>query len=223
MADDIFLSPEEQDERARQWFKDNGPALAIGIGLGLAAVFGYNNYKEGVQVDAETASELYQTASAELADSKLASIEEQVVTLKNDFAATTYAAKAVLLKATQTAVNDLSAAYEELQWVVDNAPESGLVHTARIRQAKIKLSQNDFEQAKTLASHTPTEGFESHYQEVLGDIALKQSDEASARVHYQNALDAIEGLQDNYAQILTIKLDRLPPVDQDIEPNPENG
>jgi len=60
MADDIYLSPEEQDERARQWFKDNAPALAIGIALGLAAVVGYNKYQDQQQIDAEAASALFQ-------------------------------------------------------------------------------------------------------------------------------------------------------------------
>ena len=42
MADDIFLTPEEQDERARQWLKDNGPALIVGVVLGIGAIFGWD-------------------------------------------------------------------------------------------------------------------------------------------------------------------------------------
>ncbi len=217
MADDIFLSPEEQDERARQWFKDNAPALAIGIALGLAAVVGFNKYRDAQQANAEKASSLYQQATTEIQDSKLSSIDEQVAQLKADHADTSYAAKAALLKATQTAVNDLAAAYDELQWVVDNAPESGLSHTARIRQAKIKIELNELDAAKALAEHTPTNGFDSHYQEILGDIAVKQADEISARAHYQAALEAIDNPQDTYAQVLSIKLDRLPAAEESTE------
>lgn len=209
MADDIYLSPEEQDERAREWFKSNAPALAIGIVLGLGAVFGYNKYKDDIQQSAETASGLYQQTVSEIQDSQLADIDEQINTLKNEHAATPYAAKAVLIKAQQIAVNDLSAAYVELQWVVDNSSDAGLQHTARIRQAKIKMSLNELEAAKKLASYSPTDGFESHYQEVLGDIALRENDEAAARAHFQAAVDALEGQQDSYIQILNIKLNRL--------------
>lgn len=211
MADDIYLSPEEQDERARQWFKDNGPALAIGIALGLAAVFGYNKYKDDLVIDAENASGLFQQTITEIRDSELSSIDEQINTLKTEHADSSYAAKAMLLKAKQSAVNDLSVAFEELQWVLDNAPESGLKHTARIRQAKIKLALNEIAAAQALASHEPTEGFESHYQEILGDIAVREGNELDARGHYQAAIDALEGQQDSYVQILNIKLDRLPP------------
>ena len=210
MADDIFLSPEEQDERARQWFKDNVPALAIGIALGLAAVFGYNKYKDNLQTSAETASFLFQQAASEIQDSELSNIDEQVAALKAEHAKTPYASKAVLLKAKQTSVNDLAAAFTELQWVVDNAPEIGLAHTARIRQAKIKVALGELNEAKEIASYSPTLGFETHYQEVLGDIALKQGDELIARTHYQAAVDALDGQQDSYVQVLNIKLDRLP-------------
>lgn len=210
MADDIYLSPEEQDERARQWFKDNAPALIIGIALGLAAIGGYNKYKENAQIDAETASSLFQQTVAEINDSALSNIDDQVNTLKSEYASSVYAAKAVLVKAKQTAVNDLPAAFSELQWVIDNSPENGLQHSARIRQAKIKLALKDVAAAKILASYTPTQGFESHYQEVLGDIAINEGNELQARTHYQAAVDALDGQQDNYVQVLTIKLDRLP-------------
>ena len=46
MADDILLTPEEQDERAKQWLKDNGLAIFIGVAIGLGAVIGYNGYQE---------------------------------------------------------------------------------------------------------------------------------------------------------------------------------
>ena len=213
MADDIFLSPEEQDERARKWFKDNGPALAIGIVLGLAAVVSYNKYEENTQLNAEQASALFQSAQTESIDSGLADINEQVAELKEKHATTVYASKAALIKAKQTAVNDLPAAFGELQWLVDNAPEVGLQHSARIRQAKIKIALNELDQAKALASFEPTDGFSSHYQEVLGDIAVKNGNESEARAHYQAAIDALDGLQDSYVQILNIKLDRLPVTD----------
>ncbi len=210
MADDIFLTPEEQDERARQWLKDNGPALAIGVALGLGAIFGYEQYKTSQQTNAEEASELYAATLVEVADSSLSNIDEQVSLLKDKYSSSSYAAKAALLKAKQLSTSDLDAAYAELQWVVDNAKESGLQHTARIRQAKVKLSQGDLEQAKALASHTPTQGFESNYAEILAEISLKKGDEVAAREFFQKAIDTLPSAQSSYARVLSLKLDRLP-------------
>jgi predicted negative regulator of RcsB-dependent stress response len=210
MADDIFLTPEEQDERARKWVKDNGPALAIGIALGLAAIFGYEQYNDSVQRNAEQASALYQAALTEVNASSLSDIDAQVTELKENYASSSYAAKAVLLNAKKLSISDLDATYSELQWVVDNAAEMGLQHTARIRQAKIKLSQGDLDEARVLASFTPTQGFESNYTEVLAEVNVRQGNTEKARELYQKAIDTLPSSQSSYAQLLSLKIDRLP-------------
>jgi len=93
MADDIFLTPEEQDERARRWLKENGPALVIGIGLGFGAIFGWNQYKASLQTKAEEASALYQTAITEIRSSQLSDIDAQVTELKESYSGSSYAAR----------------------------------------------------------------------------------------------------------------------------------
>jgi predicted negative regulator of RcsB-dependent stress response len=210
MADDIILTPEEQDEQARKWLKDNGPALAIGIALGLAGIFGYEQYKDSLQSNAEQASALYQAALIEVNDSSLSDIDAQVSELKENYSSSSYAAKAALLKAKKLSISDLDAAYQELQWVVDNAAELGLQHTARIRQAKIKFSQGDLAQARTLASFTPAQGFESNYAEILAEVNAREGNTEKAREFFQAAIDALPSSQSSYAQLLSLKIDRLP-------------
>ncbi len=217
MADDIFLTPEEQDERARKWLKDNGPALGLGIALGLAAIFGYEQYKGNLQSNAEQASALYQAALIEVNDSSLSDIDAQVKELKENYADSSYAAKAALLNAKKLSINDLDAAYEELEWVVENANEVGLQHTARIRQAKIKLSQGDLDQAKALASFTPAQGFESNYAEILGEVSTRQGNNQEARDYFQKAIDSLPAAQSSYSQLLTLKMDRLPELTETSE------
>lgn len=210
MADDLLLSPEEQDERARQWFKDNWLAIAIGIGLGLAAVTWYQNYKTQQQQNAVTASALYASVLDELASSDLSDITAQVDRMKADYQKTPYAAKVVLLKAKQLAATDMPAAYEELQWVVDNATEVGAQHTARIRQAKLKLAMGELDAAEKLANYSPTQGFDSHYQEVLGDINVRNGNLDAARANYDKAIESLNSEQSGYIQVLSLKRDRLP-------------
>jgi predicted negative regulator of RcsB-dependent stress response len=211
MADDIYLSQEEQDERAKKWLKDNGLALAVGIGLGLAAVTGYNHYKDNLQAKAEQASALYGVALEQIGDSSLSDIGAQVDELKENYSNTSYASKAVLLQSKQLAASDLNAAINELKWVEANAPEVGLQHTAKIRQAKIQIALGDLEAAKAIASSVVEyNGFESHYQEVLAEVSAMQGDFAAARVHYQSAIDSLQAGDSGYAQVLSIKIDRLP-------------
>lgn len=210
MADDLLLTPEEQDERARQWLRDNGLAVAVGIGLGLAGIFGYNQYQAHQQTQAEQASSLYSEVIELANDSALTEATEQIDQLKSDYSATPYASKVALLKAKQLADTDQQAAVDELQWVIENSREPGVQHVARIRQAKLKLAMNDIEAARRLANYVPAQGFESYYQELLGDIEVKSNNSELARTHYDKAIESLGETQTGYTSILTMKKDRLP-------------
>lgn len=209
MVDEIILSPEEQDERAKQWLKDNGPAIVIGVLLGLGAIFGYNQYQDRQKQKAETASQLYEQALSTIQRSNIADIQSMVATLKTDHGSSTYAHKAVLLRARQLSVSDLPTALQELRWVSDHASESGVLHAAQIRQAKILVAQGELDAAKTVAETKPYNGFDSYYHEILGDIALQQQSSADAKAHYQSAIDSLGATETAYNSILTLKMNRL--------------
>jgi len=219
MADDIFLSPEEQDERAKQWLKDNGIAIAVGIALGFGAIIGYNHYKDGVKEDAETASSLFSSALIAIEDSKNADIDSQFTQLKSDHPSSTYASKVVLMKAAQLSNIDLDEANTQLQWVVDNAPEKGLIHAARIRQIKIYISKGELDQAEKAASTKSFDGFQSHYAELLGDIDVLKGDHDAASEHYTTAIANLSASDAAYGRVLGLKLDRLAVSDSNVQEN----
>jgi len=116
----------------------------------------------------------------------------------------------VLVKAKQLALSDQQGAMDELQWVIDNAEEVGLQHTARVRLAKLLFVSGDTDAARDLASVQPSNGFDSHYQEILGDIERKQGNIEAARSHYEKASESLGASSAGYAQVLGMKLSRLP-------------
>lgn len=211
MVDDILLTPEEQDERARRWLKENGLSLAVGIGLGLAAIFGYQNWQAKQVSDAQAASSLYNQALSAIQDSELADFSSQLDSLKSDYSSSSYAIKASLLRARQLAVSDLDAAKAELNWALENADETGLQHTARIRLIKVLIASDELDKAKALATESQDAAvFSSNYNELLGDIAVKQNDDSAARDFYQRSLEDLAQQAGGYASILNLKLNRLP-------------
>lgn len=218
MADDILLTQEEQDERAKQWLKDNGMALAVGIVLGLGAVFGFNQYKANLLAKSELASQLYDQLTTQYTQSELADISQTVATLKNEHADSSYAAKAVLLRAKQLSLSDLPKAAEELQWVADNASEAGLRHAARIRLAKAKVAMGELSEASQIASQLPYEGFDSYYYEILADIAALEDDPQVAREYYQQAIDSLDAGSAGYSAILKLKMTKLPAAATPVTP-----
>lgn len=218
MADDILLTPEEQDEKARKWFKDNGFALFLGIALGLGAIFGYNQYQAKQQASAEAASLLYNGILEQVSESEIVDINASVNTLKTDHSTTSYAAKASLLKAAQLSKTDLSAALVEYQWVKANAQEVGLVQTARVREAKIVLAQGDLDKAKSLAAQQPYGSFASHYYEILGDVAMQEGNLEEAYDFYNQSSEQLLASDSSYAAVLGLKMAPLPqPTSADVE------
>lgn len=216
MADDIFLTPEEQDERARQWLKDNAFALIVGIVLGLGLVFGYQYYKTQQRIKAEQASDVYQKVLGALQNSGLAEISTDIEQLKKDFSASPYTAKATLLYAKQLADKDLNSAISEYDWVIANAAESGVKQAALIRKAKALIGLNQLDQAAAIAnSELKSGGYTSFYQDILASIAVKKGDNQAARSHYKVALAALENTGDPYRRILELKIKRLPETTQD--------
>ena len=217
MADDILLTQEEQDEKAKQWLKDNGLALAIGIALGLGGIFGYNAYKASKQENAEAASNLFSTMMEQVSVSDNIDIDASVNSLKTDYASSSYAAKAALIKASQLAKTDIPAALTEYQWVIDNANELGLRHAASIRKAKLHVSLAEYDQAKKIASQESYKSFASHYKEILGDIAVQQGELDKAYDYYQQATEQLSPSDAAYASILSLKMVPLPkPEDETI-------
>ncbi len=223
MVDDILLSPEEQDERAKQWLKDNGMALVMGVVLGLGAVYAFNAYKDQQIINAEEASALYSQIISSVKDSDNADIENRFAALKDEHAGSSYAAKAVLLRARQLSVSNLDDALNELEWVSNNTDELGIVHAARVRQAKVLIALERLDEAKILVETQPYDGFDSYYQEILGDIASMQDRFEEARSHYQNAIDQVGAVGTSYISILNLKMNRLPQSANNIDSDDEKG
>lgn len=210
MADDILLTPEEQDERAKKWLKDNGLSLLMGIAVGIGAIYGFNYYKAQQIAQAEQASALYADIINKTEDSSIADFDEELATLKNDFSKTSYAAKAALIKASKLVVSDLGAAQNELSWVLENARELGLQQTARVRLIKTYLAQENADKAAALLADADQEGYQSVIAELTGDLAVLQGDNATARSAYQEAIDGLSQNERSYQTILTLKLNQVP-------------
>lgn len=206
MADDIFLTPEEQEERVKRWIRENGPAIAIGIALGLGGIWGYDEYRKHQLQQAEEASLLYSQALEVAASSELADVSAQVETLKEEYAGTPYAAKAMLLRAKQLSVTDPNAALEALDWVLAKADEDAVWHAANIRKAKILLSQEGQAQAVIDMLDTQAhDGFGSHYLEIMGDAYGQLGQAEQAIASYESAIEALAPADAGYARILTLK------------------
>lgn len=207
---DVY-NPDDQLATLKNWWKQYGTALIVGVAIGALVLGGLNYWKQYKTRRAETASLLYEALLTDVQQGKAENISTTAAKLVKEYAATPYAGKAALLLARQQFdAKDAAGARQQLEWAVKNATEPAVQHTARLRLGRLLLDQGDKEGALALTNVKDTQGFASAYDELKGDILLAKGDRAGARVAYQAAFDHLpQG--SSFGTTLAMKRDDLGP------------
>jgi predicted negative regulator of RcsB-dependent stress response len=192
---------EAQIEQLRRWWRENWMALAGGLGLGLAGIFGWEAWQKAQTVTAERASHLFEDLRKLPAD-KAGQAFELGRKLTGEFSGTPYAAQGALhLANLAVQQGDWDTARAQLEWVTRHADDSGLRKIARLRLARVLWQQGKPDEALAQLDVRDDDAFAGLYQELRGDIQLAKGDRAAARGAYEKALQlgpataAREGLQ----------------------------
>ena len=118
--------------------------------------------------------------------------------LRADHSGTVYALFGSLFSAQQQVrTDDLAAAEESLQWILDNQKDGmfdktdeGLILTASLRLGRVILAQGDAERALSLINNLDPKTFEPGFAELRGDVYLAMGRLVDAREAYQAAQQA---------------------------------
>ena len=211
---------EETLESLKKWWDENGKQLIATVVV-VALGFGGYNFWESQQVAIQgEASDLYEEIleltlldpGEEIAADDAGEIVQLSERLRAEYGQTAYAAFGSLFAAAQhVAADDLAAAEEALQWVIDNPggglfsePDEGLLLTANLRLGRVILAQGDAQRALDLVNGVDPKTFEAGFSELRGDIYLALDREADARDAFLAAQEA--GSQ---SEALRMKLDNL--------------
>jgi predicted negative regulator of RcsB-dependent stress response len=202
----------QQDEvdKLKTWWKSYGNSLVIGLLLGVGILFGNKYWDQNRVEQSAAASSLYEQLVTNIKNNNSKASKVTSGKIISDYKSTPYATMAALLMArVNFEKGDVASAQSQLQWAVDNATEDTLGHVARIRLARVLLSQGKIKEAGKLVLGVDDEdmaGYKAEYYEVIGDIYAKQGNIASARLAYQKAIDNT-GKTSGYKSILSMKLD----------------
>jgi len=214
------LTEEEQLEKLKNWWKENGASLAIAILVGLIAYFGHQWWQNSQQQQAEQASALYSELveaiqanpvnNEPVSDEKKQTAHYITEQLQTNYSSSQYAVNASLFSA-KIAVEDdnIDVAEKALQWAVNNSNDA-LKGVARLRLARLYFSQDKYDDALTLVD-TKDVALISLNAELRGDILLAKNDIDGARVAYQEAIDNVGETASFRRQLLPIKLANLTP------------
>ncbi len=199
-----YESDEEQIEALKNWWKENGNSLLMGVVIVLVVLFGSRQWQGAQLAKAEEASELYDSIfqlsalnqTSVITESTIAELESSNEQLRSDYTDSIYARYGALIMASMYVNQE---AYEqaanELNWVLDNpdlgfmkSAEEELFLTARLRLARVRLAQGMAQEALYLVTAVEPGGLEAGYSEVQGDAYLQLGQAEQARSAYQRAL-----------------------------------
>ena len=206
----VYETDDEKVEALKKWWKDNGLSVAAGIGIGLAAVFGWRGwvgYPDAVGKQASAAFEQL-LAAADSGNTESALKQSELVT--SDFGSTAYATLAALVRArVELEAGNVPGARAALEEAIAKAPDPGLARIAALRLARVEFGAGDMVAAKALLDEHDKDGsFAGDFAALRGDIAAAEGRMDEAREAYEQALAA--GAAD--PELLELKIDNLPPA-----------
>ena len=205
----LDMQEQEQLDAFKSWWKDNGKwlLLVLGLALGVFVVIqGWKTYQGNQATEAFT---LYDELGKQLASNDPKRINDAAEAIMEQFSSSAYAPRAALAAAqVNIQFNDLAQAKSQLQWVIDNADEPGLQHTARFKLATVLLDEKNFDGALKLLEADHPEAYAGLYADLKGDVFLAQGKTEEARAAYQLANDKIDP-KSSYRSMIQVKLEAV--------------
>lgn len=203
-----YLTEEEQLERLKRWWRENGTVLVVGAVLVVSGVVGWRWYNASDLAGREAAADLYADYLAGGAEERAALVEQ----VDAEIAGTSYQAFTLLHRAKEAVESDdIDAAIGALGRIVDSDVREPLRDVARIRQARLHQQAGDSEAALAVLAQVRGEGFRWQAQELKGDIHLARGERGEAHDAYASALQ--EAGDELNLPILEMKADDTAPVD----------
>lgn len=184
-----YLTDEEQVERLKQWWKENGRSIIAGVIIGLGVFGAWQGWRAYEIQQAEAGGAAYDAFAAKATSSSLDETLKAEEALRGSYADTAYANLAAFETAKQLANSGrFDEAAERLVQVREKGSNVAIRELARIRLARVYMAKGDLEAAeKALRGEAPA-AYAGEVAMLRGDLARLRGDAAGARSAYQEAL-----------------------------------
>lgn len=200
----------EQIQAIKNWWRDYGKITIIALVVVLIASYGWRWYQIKQERLLQKASAIYERLLVAADNGDSASMEHAADRLSHHYENTPYAQLAALMLARQAIYQGkFDVAESKLKWIMRHGSNRSLRQVARIRYARLLLSDNKPTVALKLLKKTDDPGYEVLIEEARGDIFQAMGKVEDARVAYQKALAAFPEIE-MMQPLLQMKLDNLP-------------
>jgi predicted negative regulator of RcsB-dependent stress response len=197
----------EQGERVRNWIKEYGASILIGLVLAFAGIFGFR-FWQGHQIEQQAlAADYFTVIQSEIAAGQIDAAQQSFSSLSEQVGSSSYVGlAAMILGAAYVEDGRLDPAARLYRDVLDQSGLEMLKPVATLRLAKLLDAQGDTQGALELIGESPMPGFEAAWNELRGDLLFASGQMQDARLAYQEAIDALGG-QLGGQRMLQMKLD----------------
>ncbi|OZI51380.1 YfgM family protein [Bordetella genomosp. 4] len=205
------LEEQEQLDALKAWWARYGTLIMALVTIAVLAWGGWWGWKAYQNHRANQAMGYFEALedAARLGSTDSAvRIKAAISTLRDDYAATGYAARGALVAAQALAQQkDLDGARQQLEWLASQSKHPALQPVARERLAGLLLDQKQYDAALAQLNNPPA-AFATLYADRRGDILAAQGKPEEARKAWQTALDGLSAA-DPLRQAVQLKLDAL--------------
>lgn len=210
---DEYLSEREQVDRIRQWWKDNGAWIIVGVGVGVLSLASWNWWQGYQMKRAEQASAIYAELAEAVVEERMDDVRNGVERLAAGHGSSPYLQHGrLVLAAVLVREGDLEAAIRELEQVLADARDPQLALVARLRLARLLVAKGDEERALSVVREGDAGAFSPAFLEVEGDALAAGGDPEGARDAYRRALEDAATLGPVIDQeLVQLKLEALAP------------
>jgi predicted negative regulator of RcsB-dependent stress response len=199
---EISDTEEEQVDKIKKWWNNNGKQIIAGAVLGLAGVFGWNSYGDYQDSQALNSRTLYLSYAS---DSSNVGAYDKLI---KDHPSSSYADQATLLMAKYLfEAENYSLALEAIKPLM-SSENTVIASTAILRSASLYLELGEHNKALTILNIDAEEGFSGLFYNLTGDIYLDLSNNEEAKKYYSLAIENITE-NSSLTQLIQIKLDDL--------------
>ncbi len=204
------------EEKVKLWWDENGKSLIGAVVVGIAAVFGWDQFQKNDQAQSEAVSSQFQNLleeqlalSDDASEDERSKVFELASTLRTEHASSSYAVYADLMMAKMAVDSkDFPLAETHLKQANEAAETPELKALSNLRLAQALYAQNKDDDALVLLPEDMTGAFGARGLELRADILLAKGNKAEARSTYELAI-AQAGLSGLPIDVLELKRNDL--------------
>ena len=201
-----YLSDEEQVEKIKRWWSENGTSLVVSVLVAISGVVGWNWYESRTE---ERSSDAFNVYAEYMEQRKLSGVEENaLIRLDEEYEGTAYHVFTLLFRAKDAVdSDDLEEALDYMQLAVKAAKDKTLKDIALLRLSKLQAQLKEYDSALLSLGSMRGSGYKVAIAELTGDIHYSRGQVELARAAYKAGLEDVSDSDD--IGLLRLKLSSL--------------